>query len=331
MAPFAGRSPGHFIPNNAIGAGAFVKTSGRPPGTGNLLKRSTDGQTWQTSQYNANPDDSNTPSADGNGFLIFRTFDILAFIRSTTDGINFNAVNTVNLNGPVMGGNGVLIDCSRTGSILTSTDAINWTPQTLPPQWLTFGPGSGRFLEGINVFFVTNSFFAAPQDQYWTTTNGVSWTRRTFPQVINGGTTLQQGYAFSPTLGLGALCTEDGNIYTSTDAITWTLRATLGTGSRFNTGMVWHNSRARFFCNPGSLPATTALVESTDGVNWTAAPVVNYGGRQILSIDPSTDTILASTSGNGDANTTDQISADGITWTDVIIPAGLFPRFSPSI
>jgi len=170
---------------------------------------------------------------------------------------NSNAGNR--LNGIAQGG-GIFITVGAQGTILTSTDGINWAPgtsgATLPLNGVTFGKGA----------------FIAVGDQgtILTSPDGIDWTPGT-----SGTASTLQGVTFgnSTFIAVGA----QGTILTSTDGMNWTKRLSGITAfevSAFLNGVTFGNNQFVIVGGQSApLQPRAIVLTSPDGENWTQEPV----------------------------------------------------------
>ncbi len=140
------------------------------------------------------------------------------------------------------------------GLIFTSPDAITWTPQTVP----------GTSPSDLHAVVWSGTQWVAVGDNgiVLTSTDGVGWTRNNSYASLIGVASSGVVYA-----GVDAL----GNIYTSPDANTWALQATVP--GRGLSGITWSGTQ---FVAVGALGG---IYLSPDGVTWT---VENAGSPSYL-------------------------------------------------
>ena len=212
-----------------------------------------------------------------------------------------------------------------TGQLRTSSDAITWTDEdaSIPANWFSINGGQFKFSPTAGLYMALGSTFSAGfLDQYFTSSNRVSWTQRTFPAnwTANG-----QGGAVDWLVDNGSilLCglRTSGDIYSSTDGINWTLRHT---GSALLTGLAFNPIEGAFYAvfsdtNPNNLK------RSTDGITWAAVSpndlnsIIQDG--QIACDTGKNLMWVARTSNSSIFRTIDGAVSDdgGVTW---------FPRWS---
>lgn len=226
------------------------------------------------------------------------------------------------------------------GDVLTFADGSQWLAPTttapfaytsdyahLPafmtsPHPLLPGPESGLFVAPSTTFNIafkpaTGVYCTAPVvswgnasggSYYYTSSDGVNWTRRTFPNpLINYMTVVCVGGVF---IALASVTTTDGIIYSS-DAVTWTSVAT--TPSVANPQDVIGNGSVLV-----ALGSSTSAGYSTDGgASWTnaslasAPPSFSIPGQGVGTWNAGAGLFVVPTSASGAYQT----SPDGITWT----------------
>jgi hypothetical protein len=108
-----------------------------------------------------------------------------------------------------------------------------------------------------------------------------------------------------------------GNIYSSPDALTWTLRHTSG-GPIYTYGAYLNGIAAAIGIDPTS--GQGVVVSSTDGINWfdrvSGVTAPSGGGNVLTRMTTGPDRFVAI----GDAGSS-VVSLDGITWTRGVMPA----------
>lgn len=147
------------------------------------------------------------------------------FLFRSTDAGNFTWAATAALPGsPVSvshiiwhsgsGGLFVLLGANGSGYIATSSDGATWTQRTSAiSNTLARVASSGSLL----VCLVSGT-----STVYQTSPDGITWTSRTAP----GGSKFYSDVYYNPETTLWVLVSTNGDVWTSTDAISWTLRTT---------------------------------------------------------------------------------------------------------
>ncbi len=220
-----------------------------------------------------------------------------------------------NILGVTFGNNRFLVAGFYTGiangaRIATSPDLVSWTSHTLPPgipptaigqeYFLTTAAyGNGQFLVGASGRPNTNT-----QKVLASSDNGATWIQRDVKLIdvwgldyVNGlwiatGNSNQQGPSAA-------------NLATSTDGITWTLRAT-GSGDDLNA-VAYGNGRYVAVGN------NMQVIHSTDGITWTRN-VTNDPDVHVRDIVFANGRFVAA--GEGGRIYT---STTGLTWTRIIV------------
>jgi hypothetical protein len=215
--------------------------------------------------------------------------------------------------------------CSTpTTSIRKSANLIAWTQGTIP-----FTPGNATVSEGLS-YYVNGVFFITGDNGGMATSpDGITWTDRSFASTTAVTRSAAYGNSIyvvittnsirtSPTLaswttrlsGLNVrslvwngtqflVLGGSGNLYISTDGITWT---NYTSGPSGVDCLVWTGSQ---YIAAGS---GGAIATSTDGITWTARTSGTSDDFQSLATNGSV-TIAATDSGRLYSST------DGITWT----------------
>jgi hypothetical protein len=181
----------------------------------------------------------------------------------------------------------------------SSTGTGSWTQRSfagLPNNGTWYANG----LIHNGTTFVTYSYFGS-YTYYYTSTDGITWTQRTWPSMSqNAGpnSAIWDGSKFvAPMYG-------DNSVYTSTDGTSWTR-----TSLSYSYGSIAYGNGKYVMSRPGR------IAYSTNGTSWTETTVswpdsngmtVSYGdGVFVLA---STETTAAA------------YSADGVTWQPVTLP-----------
>lgn len=181
------------------------------------------------------------------------------------------------------------------GYIMTSTDGVTWTNQSLPgtmddPEGVTFGN---------NLFVMTA---ASGTNRIATSPDGITWTARTAPW--SGLGIIEFGNGMFVATGW------DGNIVSSPDGINWTLQSATGNDWR---DVIYGGGKWVIIGSPPSGNVAT----SNDGITWTIQTGTNPPYTRLAYGDG----VYVGTKNGGAA-----YSSDGITWTDVTLSAGEWNR-----
>ena len=150
-----------------------------------------------------------------------------------------------------------------------SADGVTWNGGSLP------GGSTIRIFGAVwdnsnGMFVVVGRENVAPFDaRIYTSSVGTGgWTSQTVPS--GSGVTLNM-VAVSDSGRLVAYARGSGNLYTSDDGITWTLRTSPGADAR---GLAWSSQEQRFMMVFGNTDVKT----SSDGVTWTTISTGSLGG-----------------------------------------------------
>lgn len=225
--------------------------------------------------------------------------------------------------------NGLYIAAGDFSTILTSTDAITWTPRSsrvpngstcwtlaVGPTVMLAGSQTGGYISATNdgigwrygatwstphreIAYLNNTYLAAGgSGAFQTSTDAVTWTTRS----VSFGSSLIYSITFGN--GVYVLGGAGGRMTTSTDLATWTVRT-----SQFGTSIIQGLAYgAGVYVAVG---AGGRLTSSTDAITWTAR-TSNFGTSAIGRVRFLNNLFVAV--GAGGRMTT---STDGITWTVV--------------
>ncbi len=188
------------------------------------------------------------------------------------------------------------------GIIVTSPDGINWTDRS-----------SGTDYRLLAVAYGNNQFVAlAPgplNHQTVTSPDGVTWTPHTTDYAFT-----RIAYGNTQFVAVGG-----GQIASSSDGVTWTLRYDAGSGSLTGFAGIAYGNNQFVAVGTGNYNGTNqygAIMTSPDGVTWTERGSgttsqlngVCYGNNQFVAVG------TGYFPGGGGDSTTIVTSPDGITW-----------------
>jgi len=240
----------------AYGNGLFVaKSSGALYGA-----VSTDGLNWATSVMpgtNLQGSVYNQMSF-ANGYFMYGATPGTNLVIST-DGLNWTTRTVLASNGLILKvtyGNGYYFAQTNNLYHAISTNLTTWASQTVP----NFNSG--------NVAFVNNIFIGPGSNTIFVSTNATTWGTRTSPIQLPSG--------FAYNAGTYVMVGRDSsvqNIAVSTDANTWTLKASWSSGVN---EIVYANG---YFVTSGLVTGNlTGVFSSTDGNVWTSRVVGSSPG-----------------------------------------------------
>ena len=211
-------------------------------------------------------------------------------LGTSTDAITWT-VRTSNTTSSILSlsyGNSTYVYCGAGGVVASSTDAITWTVRT-----------SNTTIDLNRVTYGTN-FYAKGVGVSLTSTDGTTWTT---PAVIP---TTESVSAITYGNSLYIAGCDSGNIYTSTNALTWTVRTSRTTT---HISALTYGDSLYMYADLAGINAT-----STDGITWTPGTItatnisyLSYGNSLFLGVENNQ---IASV-GGGYVIT----STDAVTWT----------------
>jgi hypothetical protein len=235
-----------------------------------------------------------------------------AGIQTSTDGTTWTVVGGAYTehHGRVVFGNGVYVVASGSNNSSVSTNGTTWSIST-GTTGLNQIVKASAFGAGVFLFTANES-----RSQLVTSTDGVSWTSRTFPVASNWDNVIYAQDKFVAVSGYSSAIAA-----TSTNGITWTQRTLPGTFTPIKTEVVYGNNSFVIVSMSSNLVA-----HSTDAVTWTtqtlpvtlggssraAAPSIAYGNGVFAAISYGTAAAASST--------------NGITWTGRTLPATEYSR-----
>ena len=247
--------------------------------------------------------------ATGNNVLVsVNQNTTTAGTRSTDGGVTWSAITlaTNTYYSGVAANGATFVAVSGTGYINYSTNSgATWSSAGQP---LGSNFSFSAIAYGAGVFVAIGSNFVSSNRQYATSTNGSTWTVRTFPG--SGGA----GWS-TITFGGGKFVTVGGGTwFTSTDGITWTSQ----------TGGTAVNSLAYGSGYYVSATYPDQVGYSTDGLNWTSYTLTPTTGY-IRTIGFGNGTFFIPADPGGGASTTNFVyyatnpTASG-NWTLTTLP-----------
>ena len=182
---------------------------------------------------------------------------------SSTTWTSQSTVQNNNTWNSVTYGNGLYVAVSGNGKVMTSPDAITWTPQTsaLNNYWTSVTYG--------NNLFVAVSY----QGNIMTSGNGILWILQSPPVNPPFPTQTYYGTWYSVTYGNGKFVAVDiyGRTMNSPDGINWTVRGYTGGGDW--TSVTYGNGK---FVAVGERNAATSTNGGNSWENSTNAPPYDY-------------------------------------------------------
>lgn len=222
-------------------------------------------------------------------------------------------------------GNGIVVAIQAAGGFgwaYVSTDGFNWTAVNLA-AFLPTNKYARRIAFGNGVFVIaTGDSQAGSNEICLTSTDGITWTKRTVGTASASASVFFVNNLFILTTDNSGGNYPRSQIFTSSDGITWTNR-TPGTfsGSPPFDGAVYANG---VYLLGGSM-SVYGVLRSIDGITWALQEVYGFGGS-VHSFSYGDGKFVAFTS-NGYCHT----SVDGITWTtNVAYPlgSGAYPAYT---
>ncbi|WP_049790019.1 Ig-like domain-containing protein [Paenibacillus sp. JDR-2] len=226
-------------------------------------------------------------SAYGNG--IYAAVGESGTIVTSSDGVNWTsrASGTINTLYSIAYGNGMFVTVGGGGTILTSSNGVNWTDRSGITSNVL-----GGIIYGNGLFVAVGTGGAIV-----TSANGTSWSNRTSGVTESLNSVI---YGNSIFIAVG----NKGKIVTSTNGTSWTSR-TSGVTDALN-GVTYGNSTFVTVGGGGT------ILTSTNGTSWTSRTSgttstlynVTYGNGTFMATDYISNKILASSNGSSWASRT---------------------------
>lgn len=155
-------------------------------------------------------------------------------------------------------GNGIFVAYGNaTNQAWQSTDAASWAAGAGVPNVTKLSQPTGMWF-GNGLFVICSGVTAA----IYTSANASGQTTQTTPATFNTG-------LYHAGVGLHYACDQaGGNIYTSPDTITWSLKGTTSFTSIVSTKKLVTDGGARFIAIDGSTQRSFVSVSSDYGATW---------------------------------------------------------------
>jgi alpha-tubulin suppressor-like RCC1 family protein len=329
-----------FLPNSfsyqymsiTSGNNLFVAV-GQGGGSGNQIMTSPDGITWTL----RNAPNGNYWSSITRGNNLFVAVSITGTgnrVMTSSDGITWTSRTTPADNNwtSVTWGNNLFVAVASTGIIsnrvMTSPDGITWTARTAAfnYNWI-----SVIWASQLNMFIAANN--SSSENRIMTSTDGINWISQTTTGANIGYSCLCNSPDLNIIVG-GANGSGIGNLYyynkisTSTNGTSWILRDT-------NYDLGWYDllyvgELKKYFAisNASLLSATKynkQLATSINGIDWTYSYIDSNVNSYFKKICWSPQlNLLIVLHGSTTASTVLYKSTNGIAWTSVTIPSGIW-------
>jgi hypothetical protein len=218
-------------------------------------------------------------------------------ILTSTDGINWVTQHTgvfTNLNDAAWTGTNYVV-VGASGTVLTSADSTTWSSYTAANTFVAVESNGTITVAGTSAGAI-----------YTSSDNGLSWTLRSQASPINN--IVQIVWNGSIFLAIGGSATTTVQISTSPDGITWTKRtAPALAASGTVADACWTGTQ--FSALVGTVTPTNISMNSADGITWTNTTISGTTASP-LGITWGGDRIVAAFNG-GTAISTN----NGTTWT----------------
>jgi hypothetical protein len=189
-------------------------------------------------------------------------------------------------------------------SISTSTNGSTWTAVTNPTSWQT-GLGGGTAYSavtsnGTNLFVLINGDGASASSNFYTSTDGITWTLRTAPLLTQVGSLADGQLGFTNSLFyLINPFVAQGTIYTSTNGVTWTVNTVTQSPSNANQMTFGEGNYVVNTTNNSGL-----LFVSTDLVTWKTITTNSGGTTKQVGYNGSIWVVVGNGAANGASSTT---------------------------
>lgn len=225
-------------------------------GAAGTILTSPDGAAW--TERTSGTTDTLTGIAYGNNGFVAVGGGSSGLVLTSSDGIiwtNRGSKATATL-ADVAYGNGLFAAGGMSGALVTSPDSVNWTTRSSGVTGKITGVAYGN--GGFVAVAETEGDYTAPSGVILTSTDGITWSKKTFADYHFYGVTYGNGLF----VAVGGDNNSQGALLTSPDGVTWTPR-TPGTNNLL-VGAIYGGG---VFMVVGQNGIT---VTSPDGITWTA-------------------------------------------------------------
>ncbi len=250
-------------------------------------------------------------SANGSGHQAYTSPDGYTWTQQVTPVVGANWLSIC-----WGAGAGVFVAVAPNGSsqVMTSSDGITWTSRT---------SASNDIWESVCWSQDLTLFCAVGSSVIMTSPDGITWTSQS--GALTSG---WNGICWSSGLGLFVAVAPSGStqVITSPDGINWTGRTAASSDQWVS--VCWA-PEINLLCAVEVASSGTAhgVMTSPDGINWTlrSTPVSGDGGSEFYvawtTVCWATDLgLFLAVSDTGFASSNAIVSADGITWSNKVLP-----------
>ena len=170
------------------------------------------------------------------------------------------------------------------GCVVTSSDGITWTVQTIPvlntdPTYTTQEIISGKYVAWNGQIWVVVGNFGTYPGSITSSSDGISWTDPVFPgHTIVSGEGTAVAWSGSIWVAIGYWSDVDGHQYyitTSTDGITWTTAIDPGSGNINSVDSITWNG-TMFIITGSGVVEPGIIITSLDGLTWSVSSNPNW-------------------------------------------------------
>jgi hypothetical protein len=188
----------------------------------------------------------------------------------------------------VIAGDDNVNDASKDAVTWSSTDTTltTWTRNVVSAVAATAETTSGVAYDSNNSKYAISGYSSTSCVVWSATSLSGTWTAQTLAgcNTMNGIAWGNGKYIAVGDNGSGTVGNDNGRVYYSTDATTWTPVTVLVTGSHSQTikGAFYDTANSKFLMTGndqnGAAFATATVWDSSDGANWTSHELTNSGG-----------------------------------------------------
>ena len=188
---------------------------------------------------------------------------------------------------------------TASGFLARSTDGISWTVQyfeSIPELGYAYNP---LFISyGNNTYFITGEYC------FYTSTDGINWTKRTYPENYMGMVIFVQELNVFLTYG-GQYNSKEKKILVSSDGINWST-AYIG-DTNDNIVSIIYSKRQNIII---AIEIHGSIITSNNAINWDKTGIAQKAFTAINYSEQNNLYVICSSGGSV------FVSVDGVNWTE---------------